>query len=155
MGNGGTLADIWQGLALFNRAGYLPDPPRLLGVQAAGRPTIHDQLSDGEGSTQPDNGGTCADSIDVDDPRRTAAAGRAIEESGGTTITVGDDHIRETLHTLGANEGVFVEPAGAAAVAGVESALDRAIVDQGDRVVAVLTGNGLKDTGTALDAVDP
>ena len=153
MGNGGTLADIWRGLDLFTRAGYLADPPRLLGVQAADCPTIHDQLSD-EAPTATTAGGTCADSIDVHEPHRAASAGRAIEESGGTTITVEDDLIRETLRRLGGNEGVFVEPAGAAAVAGIETALDRGIVDHGDSVVAVLTGDGLKDTATALDAVD-
>jgi threonine synthase len=152
MGNGGTLADIWQGLDLFSRIGYLADPPRLLGVQAAGCSTIHDQLVDESAETE--HAGTCADSIDVDDPHRVGAAGRALDESNGTTITVRDELIRETLQTLGANEGVFVEPAGAAAVAGLDRALDRGIVDYGDRVVAVLTGNGLKDTTTALNAVD-
>lgn len=156
MGNGGTLADIWQGLDLFSRAGYLADPPRLLGVQAAGCPTIHERLSDEStpSATADALDGTCADSIDVDKPHRVAAAGRAIEDSGGTTITVGDELIRETLRHLGANEGTFVEPAGAAAVAGVETAVDRGIIDPGDSVVAVLTGNGLKDTATALDAVN-
>ncbi|WP_336326201.1 pyridoxal-phosphate dependent enzyme [Halovenus sp. HT40] len=153
MGNGGTLADLWRGLDLFTRAGYLTDPPRLLGVQAADCPIIHDQLSD-EAPTATTAGGTCADSIDVHEPHRAAGAARAIEESGGATITIEDDLIRATLRRLGGNEGIFVEPAGAAAVAGVETAVDRGIVDHGDRVVAVLTGDGLKDTATALDAVD-
>ncbi|MFT4946079.1 MAG: threonine synthase [Natronomonas sp.] len=154
MGNGGTLADIWRGLDLFARAGYLADPPKLLGVQAAGCPIIHEQVSDESAPVDAARTGTCADSIDVDEPHRTAAAGRAIEESGGTTITVSDDSIRESLRQLGSDEGVFAEPAGAAAVAGIGGAVDRGIVDPGDRVVAVLTGNGLKDTATALDAVD-
>jgi len=156
MGNGGTLADIWQGLSLFHRAGYLADPPRLLGVQAAGRPPIHDRLSDDAASSRTTGAaeGTCADSIDVDEPHRIAGVTRAIEESKGTTLTVTDESTRAMLRRLGATEGLFVEPAGAAAVAGVEAAIDRGIVDSGDRVVAVLTGNGLKDTATALDAVD-
>ncbi|MXR50773.1 threonine synthase [Halovenus sp. WSH3] len=152
MGNGGTLADIWRGLDLFSRAGYLADPPRLLGVQAAGCPTIHDRLHGSEsGAEQPP--GTCADSIDVDDPHRAEDARTALEESNGATITVSDPSIRDALGDLGAGEGVFVEPAGAAAVAGIETALERGLVDSGERVVAVLTGDGLKDTATALDAV--
>lgn len=154
MGNGGTLADIWQGLDLFTRAGYLANPPRLLGVQATSCSTIHDQLCDESVRSPTVDDGTCADSIDVAEPHRAAAARQAIEESDGTTITVEDDLIRETLRRLGGNEGVFVEPAGAAAVAGVEAAVDRGFVDHGDRVVAVLTGDGLKDTATALEAVD-
>ena len=151
MGNGGTLADIWQGLSLFERADFLADSPRLLGVQAAGCHPIHDSLADRDASEPT---GTCADSIDVTEPHRGAAAERAIEDSNGTTVTVDDDEIRDALGRLGREEGVFVEPAGAAAVAGVEAALDRRIFDAGESVVAVLTGDGLKDTATALDAVD-
>lgn len=151
MGNGGTLADIWQGLSLFDRAGFLADPPRLLGVQAAGCPPIHDSVAKSESS---DPTGTCADSIDVTEPHRAVAAEQAIEDSGGATVTVDDDQIRAALRRLGREEGVFVEPAGAAAVAGVAVALDRGVLTSGESVAAVLTGDGLKDTATALDAVD-
>lgn len=156
MGNGGTLADIWQGLALFDRTDYLDDPPRLLGIQAAGCSPIHEQATDsttGDIERETDSG-TCADSIDVTEPHRMRTAMEAIEQSNGATITVADDHIRDALSLLGSNEGVFVEPAGAAAVAGIETAVDRGIVDHGETAVAVLTGNGLKDTATALDAVE-
>lgn len=151
MGNGGTLADIWQGLDLFARADFLADAPRLLGVQAAGCHPIHDSVADRDPSEPT---GTCADSIDVTNPHRRAAAERAIEESDGSTVTVTDEAIRAALRRLGRDEGVFVEPAGAAAVAGVEAALDRGVLDAGESVVAVLTGDGLKDTATALDAVE-
>lgn len=151
MGNGGTLADIWQGLDLFARADYLADPPRLLGVQANGCRPIHDSLADEAPS---DSTGTCADSIDVADPHRGVAAQRAIEESNGTTVAVADEQIRAALRRLGRDEGVFVEPAGAAAVAGIQAALARGVLDTGEDVVAVLTGDGLKDTETALNAVE-
>ncbi|WP_436903027.1 pyridoxal-phosphate dependent enzyme [Halovenus halobia] len=151
MGNGGTLADIWQGLSLFSRADFLADPPRLLGVQAAGCRPIHDSLAD---EAHSDSTGTCADSIDVTDPHRAVAAERAIEESNGTTVAVADEQIRAALRRLGRDEGVFVEPAGAAAVAGIGAALEGGVLDSGEDVVAVLTGDGLKDTATALDAVE-
>lgn len=154
MGNGGTLADIWQGISLFHRMGYLEDPPRLLGVQAAGSPAIHECVRASVGTGDPATLGTCADSIDVDVPRRSGDAQRAIEESNGASIVVDDDQIRDALATLGREEGLFVEPAGAAALAGIRRARDRGTIDHGERTVAVLTGDGLKDTGAALEAVD-
>ena len=151
MGNGGTIADLYRGYELFERLGSVAETPRLLGVQAEGSPSIH-----GTAGTDPVPQGTCADSIDVDEPHRAADATGAIERSGGTSVAVGDDDIRRALRWLGRDEGVFAEPAGAAALAGVERAVASGIVDPGDRVVAVATGNGLKDTATALDAVtDP
>jgi threonine synthase len=150
MGNGGTIADLYRGYELFERLGYVAETPRLLGVEAAGAPTI--RARDGaESSVVPQ--GTCADSIDVDEPHRAADATDAIERSGGTSVTVDDDEIRRALRWLGRDEGVFAEPAGAAALAGVERGVSAGIVDRGDRVVAVTTGNGLKDTDTALEAV--
>ena len=151
MGNGGTIADLYRGYELFERLGFVAETPRLLGVQAAGSPSIHDA-----GGTEPVLQGTCADSIDVDEPHRAGDAAGALDRSGGTSVTVGDDDIRHALRRLGRDEGVFAEPAGAAALAGVERAVAAGIVDSGDRVVAVMTGNGLKDTDTALEAVtDP
>lgn len=150
MGNGGTIADLYRGFELFEQLGFVPETPRLLGVQAEGSPAIH-----AGGRTEPETvpPGTCADSIDVDEPHRAADALDALDRSGGTSVAVADDDIRRTLRRLGREEGVFAEPASAAAVAGVERAVASGIVDPGERVVAVMTGNGLKDTDTALEAV--
>lgn len=149
MGNGGTIADIWQGWRLFERLGYTDGCPRLLGVQAERADAIHDP----EGGIA-DSGGTCADSIDVDEPHRKVDARRAIEESGGTTVTVSDETILESLQSLGSEEGVFAEPASAAAVAGIQRARAAGTIDAGEAVVAVITGNGLKDTATAAESLD-
>ncbi len=148
MGNGGTIADIWQGWRLFDQLGYADGTPRLLGVQAAGSTAIHDA----DGASQPDR--TCADSIDVDEPHRRADALDAIEESDGCSVSVTDERIKTALRTLGTNEGVFAEPASAAALAGIEHARQSGIIDVGEAVVAVITGNGLKDTTTAARSLD-
>lgn len=150
MGNGGTAAGIWEGWRAFARLGYTETTPRLLGVQATGATHIHDRL---QGEDPAATAETCADSIAVGEPHRAADACRAIEESGGATVTVSDEAIREATLALGREEGVFAEPASAATVAGIDRAREQSVVDAGESVVAVITGNGLKDTATAVDAL--
>ena len=149
MGNGGTIADLWQGWRLFERLGYTDGSPRLLGVQAESAAAIQETPTN-DAST----GGTCADSIDVDEPHRKADAREALADSGGTAVTVSDEMIHESLRLLGSNEGVFAEPASAAAVAGIERARQQGTIDAGESVVAVITGDGLKDTATAARTLD-
>ncbi len=149
MGNGGTIADSWRGWQLFEQLGYTDTTPRLLGVQARKASAIHDRVE-----TDKPTGGTCADSIDVVEPHRRECARQAIEESSGTTITVTDDAIRKAIQTLGSNEGIFAEPASAATVAGIKRARGEGIIDTGEEVVAIITGNGLKDTKTAAKSLD-
>jgi threonine synthase len=153
MGNGGTLASTWAGFDTFADLDLVADTPQMLGVQAEGTSPIHDAVGPGE-ETATD--GTSADSIDVGTPQRLADARHAIENSGGTTVAVPDEAITEAVATLGRTEGVFVEPACAAAVAGIRRARAVGTIDRGAEVVAVMTGSGLKDTETARVAVgDP
>jgi len=151
MGNGGTLAAVWRGWQTFADLGYVERVPRFLGVQSASASAIHDAYHGTDGGSEGPE--TCADSIAVEEPHRARAARRAIEQSGGTTVTVTDDALRAALWQLGRHEGVFAEPASAATVAGIDAALDRGVVEAGERVVAVLTGDGLKDPETAYDSV--
>ena len=152
MGNGGTAAGIWEGWRAFERLGYVADTPRILGVQASGVAPIHERVHGEE--TAAATADTCADSIAVGDPHRAGDAARAIEESGGTTVTVTDEEIRTATLALGRKEGVFAEPASAAAVAGTERARAQSVIDPGESVVAVITGSGLKDTATAVAALE-
>lgn len=150
MGNGGTIAGAWRGFEAFEDLGFVEGTPRMLGVQAETAPAIHGAVHD-EGVTC--GGSTCADSIDVGTPHRQAAAEAAIRESDGTSVTVTDDGIRQSILRLGRTEGVFVEPACGAAIAGIVTAREDGTIDSGDRVVAVMTGSGLKDTATARRAL--
>lgn len=161
MGNGCSLAGAWKGLREFDRLGLADGTPRMLGVQAAGATAIYDRFvteSGGErGSESPaDRPGeeTTADSIDVGVPHNAGKACRALRESDGDAVVVSDDEILTAQRLLGEREGVFAEPASAAAVAGVRTARERGIVDAGDRVVVVATGTGLKDSASAQRAVD-
>jgi threonine synthase len=165
MGNGCSLAGAWKGLRAFERLGVVDEAPRMLGVQAEGATAIYDRfVAESEdsdagrsrigGADAATAGDTTADSIDVGVPHNAGKACRALAESGGDAVVVDDEAILDAQRLLGECEGVFAEPASAAAVAGVRAAVDRGTVAPGERVVTVATGTGLKDTASAREAVD-
>jgi threonine synthase len=159
MGNGSSLAAAWKGLAEFDRLGVTDDTPRMLGVQASGATAIYDRFAgtnhSGPSASEATTDGTAADSIDVAGPHDAGRACRALAASGGDAVVVEDDAILRAQRLLGRTEGVFVEPASAAAVAGVERARATGVVDADDTVVVVGTGSGLKDAETAGAGLDP
>ena len=75
---------------------------------------------------------------------------QARDESGGAITAVTDRQILNAYHLLAAREGVFVEPASAASVAGLLQAQEQGLVTAGERVVCTVTGNGLKDPDWAI-----
>lgn len=161
MGNGCSLAATWKGLREFDRLGLADGTPRMLGVQAAGATAIYDRFVTESGvaeatgpPTDRTDGETTADSIDVGVPHNAGKACDALRESDGDAVVVPDDEILSAQRLLGECEGVFAEPASAAAVAGVSAARERGVVDAGDRVVVVASGTGLKDSASAQRAVD-
>ncbi|MFB6086253.1 MAG: threonine synthase [Halodesulfurarchaeum sp.] len=150
MGDGCTIAGAWKGLREFAELGYVDGTPKMLGVQAEGAAGIHDAYH-GKTDTH-EQADTLADSIAVGRPRNTRKAVRALEESGGTSILVSDEEILAAETLLGSTEGIYTEPAGATAVAGVKSAVEVGIIDSDEMVVIVSTGSGLKDTESAREA---
>jgi threonine synthase len=78
------------------------------------------------------------------------AALMAVRASGGTMVAVEDDAILGSLKTLAESEGIFAEPSAAASLAGLEQLTREKFFDRRDRVVVLITGNGLKDVETAL-----
>ncbi|WP_380678719.1 threonine synthase [Salinigranum sp. GCM10025319] len=152
MGDGCTIAGAWKGFREFYELGYVEDTPKMLGVQAEGASAIHDAFHEHDDTD--DLADTIADSIAVGRPRNTLKACRALEESGGTSVLVSDEEILEAEKLLGSTEGIYSEPAGAAPVAGVETALAEGIVAPDETVVVTSTGFGLKDTESAKQATD-
>jgi threonine synthase len=122
----------------------------MLGVQAAGVAPVlyavkHGQLPAASGGT------TIADGINVQVPRNWRKARRAILESEGSMVVVSDEQMLAALARMG-RQGVFGEPAASAALAGVEEAIRQKIIGPSERVLAVVTGSGLKDTASAIKA---
>ncbi len=137
VGNAGNITAYWRG---FQEVGC---SPRMLGFQAAGAaPLVH-----GAPVEQPE---TVASAIRIGNPARWEDAMNAMTASGGTVRAVTDEQILSAYRLLASTEGIFCEPASAAAVAGLLAH------GAGDarRIACVLTGNGLKDPETAMAALD-
>jgi threonine synthase len=150
VGDGCTIAGIWKGLKQMHELGVIDRLPRLLAAQAAEVAPLqyameHDALP------PPGLGKTIADSIDVHVPRNWRKAIRAIKDANGVLVTAGDDAILAAMRMAG-RHGIFAEPAAAASLAAVVSAIDSNIIGPDDRVLVMITGSGLKDTQNAIRA---
>jgi threonine synthase len=151
VGDGCTLAGTWKGLKEMCALGFIPRLPRMLGVQAAGARPLVDAFEQGR-DLVPGPAHTVADSICVGHPRNWRKALRAVRESGGAFVAVSDEAILEALRESGRRAGVFGEPAGVAGLAGLRQAAADGIVSRRDVGLAVITGSGLKDVKTAMQA---
>ena len=152
VGDGCTIAGIWKAFREMRTIGLTARVPRMLGVQAEGAAPVTTAFRTGR-TLQPIVPETLADSIAVGVPRNWRKAVQAIQESGGTMVNVSDGQILEAMRTTGRLTGIFAEPAASAAVAGVDLALREGIVDRASTVVAMITGNGLKDISGGQAAV--
>lgn len=153
VGDGCTIAGAVKGLEQAHAAGLIPFVPRVLGVQAEGAAPIAKAFDEGSDLALAP-AVTIADSISVAHPRNFTKAIDAVRRNGGCYVTVTDDEILDAMRATAALGGVFGEPAAAAATAGVKVARERGILSAKDDVAIVVSGNGLKDTATALRAVD-
>ena len=126
--------------------------PRLIGVQAEGSAAVANAFHAGSEVIEPVQAQTIADSISVDLPRDGVRAVRAASQTGGTYVTVKDADILAAIADLG-RVGIFAEPAGSTALAGLKKALVEGIVKPDDPVVVMNTGSGLKDVRAAMQAV--
>lgn len=151
VGDGCTIAGVWKGFCDLYHAGLIDRLPRLLSVQAAGCCPIHNALRSG-GPLQPMAENTLADSIAVGMPRNPKKALRAIRESNGVAVEVGDDEILAAMRLLGKSCGVFAEPAAATALAGLVRARKENRIPAACSVVCLISGNGLKDVANGIRA---
>ncbi|HEY3752810.1 MAG TPA: threonine synthase [Pseudonocardiaceae bacterium] len=156
VGNAGNITAYWKGYREYAADGVISATPRMFGIQAAGAaPLVH-----GRPVPEPE---TVATAIRIGNPASWAAAVTAKDESGGLFDAVTDEQILHAYHLLAAQEGVFVEPASAASIAGLLVTAKDGRLPAGSLVVCTVTGHGLKDPGTALEgrveieplAVDP
>jgi len=145
VGNAGNISAYWMGFNEYRAAGHCRRLPRMMGFQAAGSAP----LVLGHTVEQPD---TIATAIRIGNPVNRDNALRVRSESNGDFMAVTDAEIIAAYKLLGSEEGVFCEPASAASVAGLLKRSHE--VPAGARVVCVLTGNGLKDPGTAIEHND-
>jgi threonine synthase len=146
VGNAGNITAYWAGYREFRDAGISEQLPVMLGFQAAGSaPIFHQRVIE--------NPETIASAIRIGNPASWESANRAISESRGSIDIVSDDEILEAQRWLASEEGIFVEPASAASIAGLFKCCDPSRhpvyslgeVEEGSRIVCTVTGHGLKD----------
>ena len=153
VGNAGNITAYWRGYREYTRApdggpgGPATRLPRMFGFQAAGAAPI----VRGHPVDEPE---TLATAIRIGNPASWAQAEAARDESGGLIEAVTDEQILEAYRLLSAREGIFVEPASAASVAGLLAAHAGGQVPSGATVVCTVTGHGLKDPQWALRTAD-
>lgn len=152
VGDGCIIGGIGKGFLDLQRAGLMKKLPRLYGVQAVGSSVLSKAHLRGFLQAEP-GASTYADSICVGEPRVAHQALNVVKCSQGNYLTVSDDQIRQAQLQLARTSGIFAEPAGATAVAGLVPALERGWIGPDDKVVAVVTGHGLKDIRGAISAV--
>jgi threonine synthase len=149
VGNAGNITAYWKGYTEYNGAGVIDSLPRMLGFQAEGAaPIVRGHVVE-----RPE---TIATAIRIGNPASWKSAVAAADESGGRIDMVSDEEILDAYHLLADEEGLFVEPASAASVAGLMKARTAGLVEEGLTAVCVLTGHGLKDPERAvLESSEP
>jgi len=152
VGDGCSIAGAVKGLEEAHLAGIIDRVPRLLGVQAQGAAALVEAWNAGK-AWSPGPAESVADSICVGHARNPHKALQAVERSRGAWVAVPDEAILSAIPELGHQSGVFAEPAAAAAGAGLRAARAQGLIKTSETVALVVSGNGLKDPGSALTAV--
>ncbi len=150
VGNAGNISAYWMGYREFHANGRAKKLPVMAGFQAAGAaPIFHNKVIE-----KPE---TIATAIRIGNPASWGMASAAMRDSGGAVDIVTDEEILEAQFWLAKNEGIFVEPASAASIAGLLKCADRsrgaafdlARIPEGAKIVCTVTGHGLKDPDVA------
>jgi threonine synthase len=151
VGNGGNSAAYWKGFEEYESMGFVPGHPVIRGIQAEGAAPIANMFRSGSSELTPvKKPETVATAIRIGNPANWKKTVRAIKESGGSVTTVSDQEILDAQKSMATLAGVFAEPAGAAAVAGLVKDVELGTLDRSSNVVCVSTGHGLKDPDVAI-----
>ncbi len=163
VGDGNIISGFWKGLRDLKEIGLIEKMPRLIAVQSDksnavaltveklkknGIKVKHNEPFPAEMETV--QATTIADSISVDDPRDGISAVRAVMETGGDAVQVSDQEILNAVRICGAQCGVFAEPSAAAVVAGLKNMAVSGKFNENDKIVCLISGNGLKDVPAAM-----
>lgn len=152
MGNCANIWAIYKGFYEFREIDLVDEIPLMTGIQAEGAMPVVNAIKNNSTEVKPvENPETVATAIRIGDPVNGPKALRAIRESGGTAEGVSDEEIVEAQKMLARIEGIGVEPASAASIAGLKKLLETGEIDKEERVVSVVTGHILKDPEEATD----
>ncbi len=156
VGNAGNISAVYKGLCEWKEIGYIDRLPKMTAIQAEGAApvvaAIKGQLPEVIVEQNPE---TVASAIRIGAPVNAEKALRAIRETGGTAESVTDAEILAMQRDLARYEGIGVEPASAASVAGIRKMAEMGLLDKDEKIVCVVTGHLLKDPETVIKQCAP
>ncbi|AMK13627.1 threonine synthase ThrC [methanogenic archaeon mixed culture ISO4-G1] len=156
VGNAANIWAVYKACMELKEVGWIDKVPKLTGIQAAGSAPVARAFAAKNDNFEPElNPETVATAIRIGNPVSGRKALKAIYSTGGYCTTVTDEEIIAAQQLLGRKEGVCVEPASAASVAGLKKLIELGVADKDERVVCICTGNGLKDPDTIINNCAP
>ncbi len=146
VGNAANISAIWKGFKELSQLGMASGLPKMIGVQAEGAAPIAKAFKKNSSTIIPiENPKTIATAIRIGSPVSWKKALKSVRDSGGLMETVSDNEILEAQKLLAKLEGLFIEPASAASIAGLKKLIESELIDRNDSIVSIATGHGLKD----------
>jgi len=146
VGNAGNISAIFKGFLELRTLGITSSIPKMTGIQAEGAKPVVNAFKEGKAEIIPeDNPETIASAIRIGNPVNAAKALFAIRDSGGVAESVTDEEITEAQLELARLEGIGVEPASAASIAGLKKLVEMGEIERDERIVCITTGHLLKD----------
>jgi len=156
VGNAGNISAVYKGLKELEALGFIDRLPMMTGIQAAGSQPVVRAIEQNLNVLIPEsNPETVATAIRIGAPVNAEKALVAIRATGGTAAAVTDEEILAMQKDLARKEGIGVEPASAASVAGVRRLVEQGLIDRDERIVCVVTGHLLKDPETVVRQCEP
>ncbi len=156
VGNAGNISAVYKGLLELQDLGFIDRLPMMTGIQAQGSSPVvramRENLPEVVPEQQPE---TIATAIRIGAPVNAEKALTAIRKTGGLAESVTDEEILRMQRDLARKEGIGVEPASAASVAGIRKLAERGMIDRNERIVCVVTGHLLKDPDTVIKQCEP
>lgn len=156
VGDGCILGGVHKGFRDLFALGWTDRIPRLIGVQAAGSDYLYQAWKRNDTAMHPPGitATTAADSLAAGLPRDRFKAMDAVRLTGGAYVRVSDEEILAAIPKLARACGVFCEPAGASALAGLFAGIEQGLIEKDESVALVATGGGLKDIQNVTRALN-
>jgi len=152
VGNAGNISAIFKGFLELKTVGITGSIPKMTGIQAEGAKPVVNAFKEGRGEIIPeDKPETIASAIRIGNPVNAAKALHAIRDSGGVAESVTDDEITKAQLELARQEGIGVEPASAASIAGLKKLVKMGEIEREEKIVCITTGHLLKDPERVIE----
>jgi threonine synthase len=156
VGNAGNISAVYKGLLELEELGFIDRLPMMTGIQAEGSCPVVRAIRGNLPEVVPDqHPETIATAIRIGAPVNAEKALVAIRKTGGTAESVTDEEILRMQRDLARKEGIGVEPASAASVAGIRKLAESGMIDRNERIVCVVTGHLLKDPDSVIKQCEP